>query len=430
LKKYTPITGDPTTYRYDPSGNRIQKATGTKITDIMNDLCNPTGYSQPSLKRTGNSKTYYTHGLSPISQSVDTANPQYFLYDGHGSVRQLTDQTGAQVGNQNFWYDAWGNELTGNASQTVYQYSGQQHDAESGLYYLRARQYDPKNRRFTTTDPWAGSMQDPQSLHKYLYCYGDPINGIDPTGQMTLTEKLVVLGFMMNVMNLSIDTSRAIYHGIEGNEQESAEAWTWAIYDTLALSLPYSGPGGAAARGGSAVAVNAMNMSKAGIEASAILSYIRMMANVSNAAEEVGSSPSSGGSDSSGPSGGKFKETEGPGSWYELNYWNVNAAKYQSLRNGRPLGWDFYYNKVKFDGFRDGALLECKYNWKGLVSRKKGEFYGFIKHIALKQAVRQRAASNGMKVIWECSDQEVAEAFKRLFKENNIPFEVRCAPAN
>ena len=47
---------------------------------------------------------------------------------------------------------------------------------------LRARAYDPANGRFIGLDPFAGNMQDPQSLHKYAYVHGDPIQGIDPTG--------------------------------------------------------------------------------------------------------------------------------------------------------------------------------------------------------------------------------------------------------
>jgi hypothetical protein len=32
-------------------------------------------------------------------------------------------------------------------------------------------------------DPYAGNRREPQSLHKYLYCHGDPVNNIDPSGQ-------------------------------------------------------------------------------------------------------------------------------------------------------------------------------------------------------------------------------------------------------
>ena len=40
-------------------------------------------------------------------------------------------------------------------------------------------------------DPYAGSPQDPQSLHKYLYCHANPVNGIDPSGKDLLIGLVV-----------------------------------------------------------------------------------------------------------------------------------------------------------------------------------------------------------------------------------------------
>jgi hypothetical protein len=37
-------------------------------------------------------------------------------------------------------------------------------------------------------------MQDPQSLHKYLYVHGDPVNGIDPTGEFLAGLISVTIG--------------------------------------------------------------------------------------------------------------------------------------------------------------------------------------------------------------------------------------------
>jgi len=51
------------------------------------------------------------------------------------------------------------------------------------MQYLRARYYDPNTGRFNQLDPFAGNNHDPQSLHKYLYTPGDPINFSDPNGQ-------------------------------------------------------------------------------------------------------------------------------------------------------------------------------------------------------------------------------------------------------
>lgn len=36
---------------------------------------------------------------------------------------------------------------------------------------------------FPLADPFEGEVHDPQSLHKYAYVHGDPVQGIDPTGK-------------------------------------------------------------------------------------------------------------------------------------------------------------------------------------------------------------------------------------------------------
>ena len=59
----------------------------------------------------------------------------------------------------------------------------EQYDPNVGFYYLRARYYDAANGRFNRLDPVMGNTWDPASLHKYLYCAGDPINNADPDGR-------------------------------------------------------------------------------------------------------------------------------------------------------------------------------------------------------------------------------------------------------
>lgn len=73
---------------------------------------------------------------------------------------------------------------------TTLGYSGEHFDAKAQQQYLRARFYDPSNGRFNRLDPYAGNMQDPQSLHKYAYVHGDPIGNIDPSGLFSVTSSL------------------------------------------------------------------------------------------------------------------------------------------------------------------------------------------------------------------------------------------------
>jgi RHS repeat-associated protein len=62
-------------------------------------------------------------------------------------------------------------------------YRGEQYDSDLGLYYLRARYYNPATGRFLSRDPLNGNAFDPKTLHKYLYAGGDPVNATDPTGK-------------------------------------------------------------------------------------------------------------------------------------------------------------------------------------------------------------------------------------------------------
>jgi RHS repeat-associated protein len=73
--------------------------------------------------------------------------------------------------------------------------SGEQYDSDLGLYYLRARYYNPATGRFLSRDPndpqlfdADGTPADPKSLHKYLYAGGDPVDGLDPSGRAVLIQ--------------------------------------------------------------------------------------------------------------------------------------------------------------------------------------------------------------------------------------------------
>jgi hypothetical protein len=60
----------------------------------------------------------------------------------------------------------------------------------------RARLYNVNTGRFQTMDTYEGSQEDPLSLHKYLYCHDNPVNGTDPSGQQdTMIELAVDEGF-------------------------------------------------------------------------------------------------------------------------------------------------------------------------------------------------------------------------------------------
>ncbi|MDR2409059.1 MAG: RHS repeat-associated core domain-containing protein, partial [Bacteroidales bacterium] len=164
-------------------------------TEYLNDSKSLTGYSQV-LRQTeydadGNivKETSYVIGHQRISQTIEvngTKTTHYFTFDGHGSTRVLLDaaMTIAQI----FAFDAYGNAIgfIPATALTDFLYSGEQFDSKIGQQYLRARYYDPATGRFNRLDPFFGNLNDPQSLHNYLYAHSDSINNYDPTGNMSL----------------------------------------------------------------------------------------------------------------------------------------------------------------------------------------------------------------------------------------------------
>jgi RHS repeat-associated protein len=125
--------------------------------------------------------------------------------DMHGSTRLLTTAN-CSVANA-FAYDAWGTLIASNGPpQTVYLYTGEQFDPELGLYYLRARYLNTGTGRFWTRDPWEGNQSDPLSLHKYLYAHGNPVNRIDPSGNMSYSELAITIS-VVSTLAMNVATS-------------------------------------------------------------------------------------------------------------------------------------------------------------------------------------------------------------------------------
>jgi RHS repeat-associated protein len=179
--------GKVVTMVYDAFGNRVAKTVNDVTTKyLVEDDVNPTGLPQV-LEETINSvvQRTYTYGLQRISESLmvnGAWTTSFYGYDGSGSVRQLTNSTG--IVTDEYEYDAFGNSFTkSGTTPNNYLYRGEQYDPDLGLYYLRARYYNPATGRFFGRDPAGGRKAYPATLHRYLYANGDPINGMDPSGR-------------------------------------------------------------------------------------------------------------------------------------------------------------------------------------------------------------------------------------------------------
>jgi RHS repeat-associated protein len=82
-----------------------------------------------------------------------------------------------------------GAESLPSADEQPFGFAGYVKDPETGLYYSKARYYDPAVGRFTSEDPHSGSDLEPPSLHRYLYAYANPSAYIDPSGRQTFSTE-------------------------------------------------------------------------------------------------------------------------------------------------------------------------------------------------------------------------------------------------
>jgi RHS repeat-associated protein len=93
-----------------------------------------------------------------------------------GSTRLITSSTGSVVGVNTYSEYGTLTSSTGTASSVI-GYSGNWTDPDTGLVYLRARDYDPATAQFLTVDPLVDQTRQP-----YAYVADNPLTQTDPSG--------------------------------------------------------------------------------------------------------------------------------------------------------------------------------------------------------------------------------------------------------
>ena len=98
------------------------------------------------------------------------------------------------------------------------------HTDGNGLYYMRARYYNTDISRFINQDILRGSPAASQSLNRYAYCQGNPLNRTDPFGlcpQGMSTRDWIHLGLSIAgcipVIGAVADIANAIMYFQEGD---------------------------------------------------------------------------------------------------------------------------------------------------------------------------------------------------------------------
>ncbi|RYY73344.1 MAG: hypothetical protein EOO52_18255 [Gammaproteobacteria bacterium] len=156
-----------------------------------------------------------------------------FHHDQVNSVVAVTDHNGKTAQTQS--YGPFGESFgsTGTSKNSM-QFTGREQDAETGLYYYRARYYDPELGRFISEDP----IGFDGGVNFYAYVNNNPLNGRDPTGNVVETA--------WDVFNVGLGA-----YSLQDNIRNGSYGWAaldavGLAYDGIATMVPFL-PAGASA---------------------------------------------------------------------------------------------------------------------------------------------------------------------------------------
>jgi RHS repeat-associated protein len=150
----------------------------------------------------GSSPTELRYVFGPLGLVAMQSNETGMLYvvrDHEQSVRQVITSGGETAAAFNYLpFGRLSSEDGTNPGRFIYRYTGQEWDAETGLYNYRHRLYDPHTRRFLSPDPAQ------QYFSPYLYVGDDPLLLTDPTGEFSAAAFGASLGaFFLGVLGVA-----------------------------------------------------------------------------------------------------------------------------------------------------------------------------------------------------------------------------------
>ena len=205
--------GTSISYAYNASGQRISKTV------------NGTTYNYHYLgdqlveMAWGANRMHFTYdAVGPMSVNFN-GTEYFYLKNAQGDVTGLADSTGAKVVAYTYgpWGESWG--VSGTLASTLgamnpLRYRGYVYDAETGLYYLNSRYYNPTWGRFINADVIMGANSDAGTYNLFAYCGNNPVIRCDKGGMLWNSLALIIhiLPFELHAWNtiavwVGIDTA-------------------------------------------------------------------------------------------------------------------------------------------------------------------------------------------------------------------------------
>jgi RHS repeat-associated protein len=248
------IQAGQTAYTYNSENNRISVTKGNSVTKYV---VNPHAMlSQILMETDGNGKgqAWYVYGLGLIGREDSEGTYQTYHYDRRGSTVALTALSGEVT--DRYVYGPYGELLrkTGDTKQP-FLYNGRDGVVtdDNGLYYMRARYYNPDIKRFINRDVLTGSISVGQNLNRYAYVNGNPVSYVDPFGlsrDSDTSPYAHAANFVLDFIPFvgSIKGAFEAFTGVDvitGETLSASDRWAAGIGSVLgALPIPGAKQGG------------------------------------------------------------------------------------------------------------------------------------------------------------------------------------------
>ena len=179
LVAVTQPNGETVRFGYAPTGERVwREDSGGRVYYISDGT-----HVLAELDGDRKLKAAYLHGPGidqPLLMLRD-GRPHYLHARLLGTVAAVSDADGNQK--NRFDIDGFGRVTGSGGDPTVpYLFTGRVYDHDLGIYYYRARYYDPNSGRFLSEDPNWGELDDTVQHNRYLYARNAPTRYRDPMG--------------------------------------------------------------------------------------------------------------------------------------------------------------------------------------------------------------------------------------------------------
>jgi RHS repeat-associated protein len=197
-------------YTFDGDGRRVTADDGTGVKRFLSAPAMGVGLEGPQAVTDGAGNLIatfvYSGGDSPFMK-ITPAGAEYALTDSAGSTIAKADAFGFNIAT--IRYDAFGGVTSSLGSSASIdssigsesRFQGMQLDTDTGLYFVRARTYDPNTGRFVSMDPLVGVRWRPETYYPYVFANSNPLIFSDPNGKEFNLLEITAVSAVVTVLS-------------------------------------------------------------------------------------------------------------------------------------------------------------------------------------------------------------------------------------